>query len=135
MVNFSKATHYALRALMYLVKNKGRSYIKIKEIAKNEDMPRNFLSKILQVLIKNRIVNSSLGPMGGVKLASDYRRISVADVITAIDGRMNEEGCVLFGYKRCPELVSCPIQNECQNIRRKFHSKLKNITLNKLYNF
>lgn len=151
MLNSSRTGHYALRALMYLARSKGRPYVnpvrnikdtenkskisnwvKIEEVARNEDIPRNFLSKIFQILIKNGMVDSCLGPKGGVKLSSDSRHISVADVLTVINGRMHQEDCALFGYKRCPELVSCPIQNECQNVRKKIWGKLKKLTLNKL---
>ena len=132
MLNSSKTSHYALRALMYLARSKGRPYIKIEEVARNEDIPRNFLSKIFQMLIKNGMVDSCLGPKGGVRLSADSHRISVADVLTVIDGKINQEDCALFGYKRCPELVSCPIQNECQNVRKKLWDKLKKVTLNKL---
>lgn len=132
MLNFSRTSHYALRALMYLAKSRGRSYVKIKEIAKNEDMPPNFLSKIFQILIKNGIVDSCLGPRGGVKLSFDSQRISVADILTIIDGRMNQEDCTLFGFQSCPELKSCLIQNECKNVRKKLWNKLKNMRLGNL---
>jgi Rrf2 family protein len=117
---------------MYLARSKGRTYIKIEEVARNEDIPRNFLSKIFQILIKNGMVDSYLGPKGGVRLSSDSQRTSVAEVLTVINGRMNQEDCALFGYQRCPELVSCPIHNECQNVRKKIWGKLKKLTLNKL---
>jgi len=117
---------------MYLARSKGSPYIKIEEVARNEDIPRNFLSKIFQMLIKNGMVDSCLGPKGGVKLSADSHRTSVADVLTVINGRMNQEDCALFGYQRCPELKSCPIQNECQNVRKKIWGKLKKLTLNKL---
>ena len=132
MLNFSRTSHYALRALMYLARSKGRPYIKIEEVARNEDIPRNFLSKIFQMLIKNGMVDSCMGPKGGVKLSADSQRISVADALTVINGRMHQEDCALFGYQRCRELKSCPIQNECQNVRKKIWGKLKKITINKL---
>lgn len=132
MLNSSRTSHYALRALMYLARSKGRPYIKIEEVARNEEIPRNFLSKIFQMLRKNGIVDSCMGPKGGVRLSADSHRTSVADALTVIDGRMNQEDCVLFGYQRCPELKSCPIQNECQNVRKKIWGKLKKITINKL---
>ena len=132
MLNSSKTSHYALRALMYLARSKSRPYVKIEEVARNEDIPRNFLSKIFQMLIKNGMVDSCLGPKGGVKLSADSQRISVADVLTVINGRVSQEDCALFGYKKCPELKSCPIQNECQNVRKRIWGKLKKLTINKL---
>ncbi len=132
MLNFSRTSRYALRALMYLAKSKGRPYVKIKEIAKNEEIPLNFLSKIFQILTKNGIVDSCPGPRGGVKLSFDSHRISVADILTIIDGRMKKEDCTLFGYQRCPELKGCLIQNECKNARRKLWNKLENMRLSSL---
>ena len=132
MLNSSRTSHYALRALMYLSRSKGRPYVKIEEVARNEDIPRNYLAKIFQILIKKGMVDSCLGPKGGVKLSADSQRISVADVLTVINGRVSQEDCALFGYKKCPELKSCPIQNECQNVRKRIWGKLKKLTINKL---
>ena len=132
MLNLSKSCHYALRALMYLARKKEHFFIKIQEIAQKENLPLNFLSKIFQVLVKNRIVDSKLGPKGGVRLSLSCNRLSIADVIVAISGNMDLETCTLFGYKKCPELKSCPIQNECQNVRKRIWGKLKKLTINKL---
>lgn len=132
MLNFSKSSRYALRALMYLSRNKDKPHIKIQEIAKEENLPLNFLSKIFQVLVKDGMVDSKLGPKGGVRLSMNCYRLSIADVIVAIDGNMDLESCVLFGHNKCPEIKSCPIQNECKNSRLKMWDKLKKMRLNKL---
>src|SRR3989338_8238280 len=132
MLNFSKSCHYALRAIMYLARNKDKPHIKIQEIAKKENLPLNFLSKIFQVLVKNGIVDSKLGPKGGVRLSLNCNRLSISDAIVALDGNMDLESCVLFGHSKCPEIKHCPIQNECKNSRLRMWDKLKKMRLNKL---
>ncbi len=132
MLNLSRTCHHALKALMYLVKNKGRPFIKIEEIASKNKIPANFLSKIFQILAKNDFVVSQLGPKGGVRLSNDFKHLSVYDIIIAIDGRMDLEECVLFGDKKCPEIKNCPIQDECRDLRTRIWTKLKRMKLVKL---
>lgn len=132
MLNSSKTCHYALRALLYLSRNRDRSYIKIEEIAKREAIPLNFLSKIFQMLRRSKFADSQLGPRGGVRLSSNSGRFTVADVILAVDGKIDLDSCALFGYEKCPELKSCAIQNECRVQNRKVWKKLKRMRLNKL---
>lgn len=132
MLNLSKTCHYALRALIYLARNNDEPYIKIEEIAQKENLPLNFLSKIFQILVRNNLVDSRLGPKGGVRISLDSSPLTVADVITTIDGKINLGLCALFGYKDCPEFKRCPIQNECKDSGIKIWNKLKKMRLDKL---
>lgn len=129
MLNISKTCHYALKALLYLAGNKKNSFVKIKEVAREQNIPYNFLSKIFQMLAKKNLVESQLGPKGGVRLSLNFPRSTLAEVISVIDGRLNLEECLLFGDKRCPGFRRCPIRAECRNIRMKISSRLKNVKL------
>lgn len=117
---------------MYLAKNKDKPFVKIGEIAKKNNIPANFLSKIIQTLVKSNLVDSQLGPKGGVRLSGNFRRFSVADIIIAVDGKVDLEECALFGDKNCPEIKNCPIQDECKGLQLKIWNKLKKMRLYKL---
>lgn len=63
---FSKACTYAIRAALYLAVHAGpQARLGVKEIAEALDVPKHFLAKILQQLVRNNLVSSVKGPSGG----------------------------------------------------------------------
>jgi len=132
MLNISKTAKYALQALLFLARNKDRDLIKIDEISKKEKIPANYLRKIFQQLIKNRVVESVVGPKGGVRLPAPVRKISLARVIKIFDGEPSLSECSLFGTKKCPKLENCPINKECHSYGKNIWQKLKNFGIEDL---
>ena len=132
MLNISRTIQYGLRGLLYLARNSEKGFVKIEEIAKKENIPENYLRKIFQQLIKNRIVESGVGPKGGVKLPQESYNVSVAKVIEIIDGPPQFNGCTLFGYSSCPKRPNCPLQQECSLFKEKLWKKLLDYKLHDL---
>ena len=81
--------HYGLLALAELVKNYnlGRS-VQVKEIAKNQHIPPQYLGQIMVLLKRGRLVLGSRGPAGGYILARPPEAISVREVLYALEGPM-----------------------------------------------
>lgn len=81
---------------MYIAGNSSKEEkIGIKKISDALDLPMPFLAKILQVLVKKKIINSSKGPHGGFCLARDAREIYILEIAKAIDGDDVFNRCVL----------------------------------------
>lgn len=76
---------YALRAAMVLASS-GPGPVKSEAIAAAEDIPLRFLHNILAALTRAGILSSLRGADGGYVLSRDAARISVADVIRAVEG-------------------------------------------------
>ena len=77
---------YGLRAIIYLsVRGQEQGY-SITEIAKKQEVPKQFLEKIIQDLIRCGLIKSKRGPCGGYTLARSPKQISFSDVIEAIEG-------------------------------------------------
>jgi Rrf2 family protein len=116
MLKFSKKADYALMALQHIASvhfedlHRAR-IVNTKEIAEEYNIPVELLAKVLQVLAKHGIIESQNGPKGGYLLARDAREITIAQVLTAIEGP--------FGITDCyheKEGASC-LQHEHCNIR------------------
>ena len=61
----SNTSKYAIRAVIYLALfSSDEKKIGIREISKELGLPTPFLGKILQMLAKQKILNSTKGPMG-----------------------------------------------------------------------
>ena len=130
---FSKACEYGIRAMMYIAqKSKEGERIGIKEISKGIDSPEAFVAKILQDLSRKRLVMSVRGPNGGFYIDSKIQKITLADVVTAIDGDDLFTGCGL-GLTVCNDKKPCPIHDEFKAIREKLKAMLESAYVEDVY--
>ncbi len=106
---FSKSSEYAIRATMFLCINaKKKACFNIKEISDEIDSPLFFTSKILQSLVRQKIISSTKGPNGGFYVEKDITQIKLFDLITAVEGPDFFEKCIL-GLKECSDKNPCPL--------------------------
>jgi len=121
---FSKTCEYAIRALIFIAQRSKDGYkAGIKEIAVGIDAPEYFIAKILHLLAKKSLVQSSKGPTGGFYLDKKSLQYSLADIVTAIDGDKIFAGCGL-GLSYCSESKPCPIHDEFKKVRQDIYAML-----------
>ena len=91
----SKASSYALHALMYMVRHSTLLPVSNRIIAKSEGIPEGYLAKILQRLVKAQIV--VVGKKRGVAytFARPPEQISVMEVLEAIEGEGFLDDCFM----------------------------------------
>lgn len=83
----SSKGHYGLLALGELVENyKLRRAVQVKEIAKNQHIPPEYLGQIMVLLKRARLVHGSRGPAGGYILARPPESITVKEVLHVLEG-------------------------------------------------
>lgn len=112
----SKACTYGLLASFYVAKLKGTDYVSIREMSDDLGISFHFLTKILQKLTHEGIMVSHKGPKGGVSLGRAPERISLLDIITAIDGPDLLNECLL-GLPGCGHEKPCPMHQQWMEIR------------------
>ena len=118
---------YAIRAVLFLsVESSENNRIGIKTIAENLKMPTPFTGKILNELVRKRIIFSKKGPAGGFFQTKDGMQLSVFTIIEAIDGLSFFNKCAL-GLEACSDDRPCPIHQEFKIMR----DRLKNIIQSK----
>ncbi len=116
---FSKATEYALRAVIYIAqRSTEKNKPGLAEIAKAIDSPQSFTAKILQLLTKdNKIVSSVRGPNGGFFLTEKAKKLPVRAIPEVMGEGQVLEKCVL-GLNKCSETQPCPMHREYKLIKR-----------------
>jgi len=85
MIGISNKTFYAIAALQELGAVPQNSVLKIKDIAKNANIPQNFLEQILLELKKQGLLMSIKGAYGGYKLARPLKDITLKDVVLILE--------------------------------------------------
>ncbi len=129
----SNTCKYALRALIYLGKHaEDGKKIGIKKISDDLKISSPFLGKILQNLVKQKLLLSTKGPNGGFSLAKESDKISLWDIVTNVDGTEFFTNC-LISLEPCvthnPESSVCPIHNKYEELRKHVCSFYKETTL------
>ncbi len=114
---YSKPCMHGLRAVLYIASRNVESPVRGEDIAREEDLPQPFLSKILKILSSRNILNSVRGPGGGFRLARASNEISLLDIVEAIDGLSQFDECAL-GWKTCQDDNPCPLHNSWKDMRR-----------------
>jgi Rrf2 family protein len=104
----SKTSEYALRAVVLLARERGKAG-SADHLAEVTKVPRRYLHKVLQDLVKHGLVKSQSGPGGGYSLARQAEEITILDVVNAVAPLERIRECPL-GLKSHTSL--CPLHKE-----------------------
>jgi len=129
----SSACRYGILASIHLARKDADGFVPVRQIAENLEVSPPFLSKIMQQLVNQDLLDSLRGPTGGVKLARAAADIRVNDIVMAIDGRKMLESCVL-GLPGCGSSAPCPMHADWAVVRERFCRMLEDTTLEDLAN-
>ncbi|HZX59191.1 MAG TPA: Rrf2 family transcriptional regulator [Mucilaginibacter sp.] len=112
----SKSCEYAVRATVYIaLSSKKNEKVGIIEVAKAIGSPMHFTGKILQALVRKKVLSSAKGPNGGFYI-EDGESLFLIDIIKAVDGNALFTSCVL-GLEKCSEAQPCPMHEQVKPIR------------------
>lgn len=78
-----KTAEYALRAVVCLAREAGAA-ASADQLAKVTQVPRRYLHKVLQDLVREGLVHSQSGPGGGYSIAKSPGKITILDVVNAV---------------------------------------------------
>jgi Rrf2 family protein len=124
-------TDYALRLIVRLVENFGKGPISAKALAETADVSYGLSCKLLQKLSSAKLVASSMGAGGGFELAKKPEKISLYQVIAAVQGDICLNRCVPDA-KSCPKRQGCKIREKLVALQRYLEKYLRDIMLDEL---
>ena len=123
MLRLSKKADYALLAMRHLAACIDREAVSAREVAAAYDIPSELLAKVLQKLVRARLLESHQGTRGGYGLARPAGLMSVADVIQAIDGPLTVTACSEDDHS-CDQYSKCGIRDPLWRIKDRIVSAL-----------
>ncbi|HBO75150.1 MAG TPA: transcriptional regulator [Marinilabiliales bacterium] len=132
----SNTSKYAIRAVIYLAVHASNGQkIGIKKISDSLEIPSPFLGKILQVLVRRKILSSTKGPNGGFGIGKNPDNITLYDIIFEMDGDELFHSCLL-GAGSCDsnkkEGGYCALHNEFDESRHQMITLYKSKTVSEL---
>lgn len=92
-MQITRAGEYGVLGLMNLARQQPGQMAMIDDIARAERIPKSFLAKIFQDLVKAGLIRSIRGAGGGFSLVKDPSQISVLEIIEAIEGKIVFQRC------------------------------------------
>jgi len=126
---------YALRALVVLGLNYGKSVVRIQTISEQQNVPKRFLEQILNDLKSAGVVESKRGVAGGYRLSKAPDQISLAVVIRHIEGPLAPVNCVsekFYAKCSCPNEERCGIRSVMKEVRDAIVKILEDVTVAEL---
>lgn len=120
LLNISEATSIGIHSMAYIASKESRTTTI--EISRSLGISENHLSKVLQRLAKNNLVQSTRGPGGGFTLSREKNRITLREIYEAIDGPLDEFTC-LFKTKKCTS-PRCVMGDTLTDIKVRFQEYL-----------
>ncbi len=101
----SQTVEYALRAVVHLA-DQAPAARTTEQIAEVTKVPQAYLSKVLQALNRAGIVHSQRGVGGGISLVAKPERLTILEVVSAVDPIQRIKTCPLgleaHGVRLCP---------------------------------
>ena len=106
-MQITRASDYAVRVMIHLAGLPPASTVRQSELSQATDVSGHFLSKVLQQLVRARLIRSQRGAGGGFVLALPANEISLLDVVEAIEGPVRLNQC-LTEPPSCDRRFTCP---------------------------
>ncbi|MBX9790508.1 MAG: Rrf2 family transcriptional regulator [Pirellulales bacterium] len=125
----SQTTEYALRAVAHLAAQSGDPSPTTQQISQATQVPGDYLAKVLQALSRAGIVRSRRGRGGGHQLTRDPAKLTVLEVVNAVDPLPRIQSCPL-GLKHHIEL--CPLHRRLDNVAALVEDSFRQTTIAEL---
>ena len=129
MLRLSKKSDYALISMKHLAnRSDGGASSSAREISEAYDIPLELLAKVLQRLVRSRLLVSVQGTRGGYRLARHASMISVADVIQAVDGPVTVTACSTDDHN-CDQYSKCSVRDPLWKIKNRILDALNTVSV------
>ncbi|MCS6952026.1 MAG: Rrf2 family transcriptional regulator [Bryobacterales bacterium] len=125
---YSRSAEYAIRAFVHLARVADGRFAMVKQIAQQEQIPAHFLAKILQQLARKGFLRSSKGPTGGFTLRLPPEKISLKDIVDALDGMSEYQKCA-SGLAECNDDMPCGMHDSWKALRSRIIEYLERTTI------
>jgi FeS assembly SUF system regulator len=127
----SKLADYGVVIMTNLARRPDRQ-LNAAAIAEQSHIPLPMASKILKLLVRAELLESQRGARGGYSLTRPPERITVAELIAALDGPIALTACIEDGPGGCDIQALCPARANWQRINDAIREALEGITLDEM---
>lgn len=128
MLKLNRMTDYAVVMLTHMGETPAPT-ITAAQVAAESNMPLPTVAKLLKALTRQGILTSQRGAIGGYRLARPAAEISVADIITALEGPIALTSCVDGAADACDVQSVCPVRGNWNRVNDAIRGALETVSL------
>lgn len=121
---------YAVTAMLDLALHQSGGPVALTDIAGRQGISLSYLEQLFAKLRRRGLVASARGPGGGYRLNADADAITIADVVSAVDEKVDATRCA--GKKNCQDNERCLTHDLWEDLSGKIYQFLSGITLAQL---
>ena len=114
MLKLTRKTEYALIALRFLKLKSAGQPVTARKISEIEHIPLSILSKVLQHLSKENLIETVKGAHGGYQLSVDLNKINLWNFLEKMEGPLGLVDCLQ--NSQCDQEDNCSIQTPISKI-------------------
>lgn len=128
MIKLSKLTDYSVVILAEMARGRG-GLMTASGLAAQSGLPEPTVAKVLKLLARGAVITSVRGANGGYTLEKAPEDISIAAVITALEGPVVLAACVEGAAGCCDHEKTCTIKGQWDPVNAAMQRALENVTL------
>ena len=121
---------FAVTAMVDLALQHGSGPVTLAEISERQRISLSYLEQLFGKLRRGALVDSVRGPGGGYCLARDTEKVSVADIIVAVDEPIDATQCA--GKENCRDEQKCLTHDLWATLNERIFDYLESVTLRQL---
>jgi Rrf2 family iron-sulfur cluster assembly transcriptional regulator len=121
---------FAVTAMVDLAMSQGKHPVSLAAISQRQKISLSYLEQLFGKLRRRELVDSVRGPGGGYRLARSSEKISVADIILAVDESLDATQC--GGRENCRDEDKCITHDLWANLNQHIFSYLGAVTLKQM---
>jgi Rrf2 family iron-sulfur cluster assembly transcriptional regulator len=121
---------FAVTAMMDLALRDSSGPVTLAEISSRQKISLSYLEQLFGKLRRHELVDSVRGPGGGYRLAKETARISVADIILAVDEPIDATQC--GGKENCRDEQKCLTHDLWATLNERIFEYLESVSLRQL---
>lgn len=119
---------YALRTMTYICTYPAGTVFQISDIAEKNEVPESFLRKIVPMLCKGKMLQSTRGSKGGIKLLKSGDEITPLMIIECVEGEISLNKCMI-GKEYCSNDNWCSVHILWSGAQKMLRDKLSSTTM------
>ena len=127
----TRAADYAVRVMIHLAGLPPRVWAQRADIARATGVAESFVSKVLQRLVRSGLVLSHRGTGGGYQLAVHKEKVSLLEVVEAIEGPTQLNLCLANGPS-CDRKLWCAAHTVWEEAQAALVKVLRGASIGKL---
>ncbi len=128
MIRIGRLTDYGVVLMSYMAAHRTQTH-NATEVAAGAHLPQPTVSKLMKVLAREGLLVSHRGAKGGYDLARPPEGISMADIISALEGPVALTVCTSQPSGDCEYETRCPVRGHWLTINRAIRQALDGVTL------